>query len=302
MTVPDAAGAPAVAVAVAAPAKVNLSLRVLGRRPDGYHLLDSLIVFAGCGDSLEAWPAEGLSLEVVGPFAAALAGEPAGADNLVLRAARLLAGELGEPRGARLRLTKRLPVAAGLGGGSADAAATLRALLRLWGLSLDPAALRALGAKLGADVPVCLYGRPAYVGGIGETIKPAPALPPAWLLLVNPGVPLSTPKVFQAREGAFSAAARWDEAPADLPALAALLAAGGNDLEAPARRLCPAVGEVLAALAEIDGCRLARMSGSGATCFGLFGDAQAARAGARVLSAAHPGWWVEAAPMLPAES
>jgi len=288
-------------VVVAAPAKLNLTLAVLGRRPDGYHELESLVVFAGYGDCLEALPAEGLSLDLEGPFAAALAGE--GGDNLVLRAARLLAEAAGVPAAARLLLTKRLPVAAGLGGGSADAAAALRALSRLWGLSLSEEELQGLGAALGADVPVCLYGRPALLRGRGERLEPAPPLPSAWLVLVNPGEALLTATVFRARAsanaGAFSAAAAWwRDRPADAAALADRLSGRGNDLQAAARRLSPAIDAVLAALAGTAGCLLGRMTGSGATCFGLYGEPAEAEAAAATLAAAHPGWWVRAAPLL----
>jgi 4-diphosphocytidyl-2-C-methyl-D-erythritol kinase len=164
------------------------------------------------------------------------------------------------------------------------------ALGRLWRLDLAPAALAALALRLGADVPACLASRSAFLGGIGETLAPAPPLPPLGILLVNPGTALPTPAVFRAREGAFSRPARFAEAPRDAAGLAALLAARRNDLDAPALRLCPAIGAALAALAALPGCRLARMSGSGATCFGLFDDeAAAARAAPSVR---HPGWWV----------
>lgn len=290
-------GDPAEGEVVAAPAKLNLSLAVLGRRPDGYHELESLVVFAGYGDCLEAQPAERLSLRLEGPFAAALA--EAEGDNLVLRAARLLAEAAGLRAGARLLLSKRLPVAAGLGGGSADAAAALRAASRLWGLHLSEAELQGLGAALGADVPVCLYGRPALLRGLGERLEPAPPLPPAWLVLVNPGDALLTATVFRARSGAFSApAAWWRDRPADAAALADRLAGQGNDLQAAARQLCPAIDAVLAALAGTAGCLLGRMTGSGATCFGLYGEAAEAEAAAAALAAAHPGWWVRAAPLL----
>ena len=185
------------ALCEAAPAKVNLFLHVIGRRPDGYHLLDSLVVFAGCGDCLTVRESDRLSLEVDGPFAAALTGE---GDNLVLRAARALAHATGnKPRGL-LRLTKNLPVASGIGGGSADAAAALRLLARHWGAA--PAG-DALALQLGADVPVCLAGRPARMQGIGEILRPAPALPAFGLVLVNPAVAVSTPLVFRAHPGDF---------------------------------------------------------------------------------------------------
>ena len=272
---------------VAAPAKVNLYLHVVGRRTDGYHLLDSLVVFTALGDTVSVRRAKELRLSVDGPFAAApaLAGE-----NIVLRAAKALAEALGREADAAIRLTKRLPVAAGLGGGSADAAAALTALCRLWGAADGALDLYALGETLGADVPVCLAGRPTIVGGIGEILTPVPALPRAALLLVNPGEPLSTPAVFEAREGPFSASSRSDGGGPDVAALAARLSVCGNDLAAPAQRLCPAIGEVMSALQGLPGCRLARMSGSGPTCFGLFDDLSAAAAAAARLE--RPGWWV----------
>ncbi|MBI0435460.1 4-(cytidine 5'-diphospho)-2-C-methyl-D-erythritol kinase [Roseomonas sp. KE0001] len=269
-----------------APAKINLHLHVLGRRPDGYHLLDSLVVFAGAADRLDVAPAEALSLELAGPEAASLAAEP---DNLVLRAARLLAEKAGLPPRGALRLEKRLPVASGIGGGSADAAAALRLLNRAWGLNWPLARLAPLAAKLGADVPVCLDGRPARMGGVGERLEAAPRLPPAGLVLVNPRQPLSTPAVFRARAAeAFGAAATLPAGWADAGAMAQGLASCRNDLQAAAIRLCPAVSETLAALRALPDCLLARMSGSGATCFALLPDAAAARAAAAGLPEA---WW-----------
>ncbi|MBV9757549.1 MAG: 4-(cytidine 5'-diphospho)-2-C-methyl-D-erythritol kinase, partial [Alphaproteobacteria bacterium] len=185
-----------------APAKVNLYLHAVGRRPDGYHLLDSVAVFAGIGDELRGDDAGELSLRIAGDHAAALQSD---ADNLVLRAAHALAAAAGRPARARLVLEKRLPVAAGIGGGSADAAATLRLLVRLWEAPQPAGALAAIGAGLGADVPVCLASRPARLSGIGERLEPAPALPPFGLVLANPGVPLATAAVFRARTGPFSA-------------------------------------------------------------------------------------------------
>lgn len=287
----EAARAVAAAAAQDAPAKVNLFLHVTGRRADGYHLLDSLVVFAGCGDRVEATRGadEGISLSLDGPGAAMLAEEP---DNLVLRAGRALAlaaEASGRPRmGAALRLTKRLPVAAGLGGGSADAAAALRALDALWDLGWDLERLRAVAAGLGADVPVCLESQPARMGGIGEVLGPAPALPRFGLLLANPGVPLATPAVFRARTGGFSAPAALPVAWADAVAMAEGLRALRNDLEAPAIALCPPVAEVLAAIQACTGCLLARMSGSGATCFGIFPTPEAAAAAAASLPSI---WW-----------
>lgn len=272
----------------AAPAKVNLYLHVTGRRADGYHLLDSLAVFGPAADSLALAPAEDLSLRLDGRFGAALQAEP---DNLVLRAARALAAAAGIPARAALRLTKRLPVASGIGGGSADAAAALRGLDRLWGLGFGAERLAALAASLGADIPVCLAAHPARMGGVGELLSAAPAIPDCGLLLVNPGIALATPSVFKARAGGFTPPAALPAGWPDAAAMARGLAALRNDLEAPAIALCPAVAEVLAALRVLPGCLLARMSGSGATCFGLFADAAAACAAAPHLPAT---WWRDA--------
>ena len=271
-----------------APAKINLALHVTAQRGDGYHLLDSLVVFADVGDRITVAAADAVSLTVTGPMAAGLT---LGDDNLVLRAAR----SFGVAPGAAISLEKNLPVASGIGGGSSDAAATLRALARLWQRPLpDAAAVLALGA----DVPVCLAGRPARMTGIGAGLVPL-VLPAAWLVLVNPGVALPTAAVFAGLERHGHPAM-----PRDLPQfqgvadLAAFLRLARNDLEAPAIRLAPAIAQCKASLASMSGCLLARMSGSGATCFGLFANSLTAHAAARALQAAHPGWWVAAARML----
>jgi 4-diphosphocytidyl-2-C-methyl-D-erythritol kinase len=285
--------APAV-ITEQAPAKLNLYLHVLGRRADGYHELDSLVAFADIADTVSVRPAEGLSLAIDGPFAPSLAAEPA-SDNLVTRATRLLAESIGRSDPAvAITLTKRLPVASGIGGGSADAAAILRALARLWEIGADHPSLHPLAARLGADVPVCLTGRPAYFGGIGDIIDPAPPLPSCAVVLVNPGIPLSTPAVFRARTGPFSPAARLvgDAHPPDAAAFAELLAKRHNDLTAPAQSLVPEIGTVLEALSATSGCLLARLSGSGATCFALYADPVLARAAAAELTRAQPGWWI----------
>ena len=267
-------------------AKVNLALHVVGRRADGYHLLDSLVAFADFGDVVTVEPAPSLSLSITGPMAAGLS---AGPDNLVLKAAQML----GSPLGAAITLEKRLPIASGIGGGSADAAATMQALGALWGCAL-PDAGQVLA--LGADVPVCLAGQSCRMAGIGDQISPL-ALPPAHLVLVNPGVGLSTAAVF-------GALLRRDNPPLppaapmpDAVALAAYLGHCRNDLEAPALSLVPQIGAVLAALQGQKGCLLARMSGSGATCFGLFASASAAEAAATALRAQSAAWWVQATTM-----
>lgn len=269
-----------------AAAKVNLALHVTGRRPDGYHLLDSLVVFVDVGDRVTVAPADALSLTVTGPRAA---GVPVGDDNLVLRAARALA----PGRGAAITLEKHLPAASGIGGGSADAAAALRALARLWDL---PVPDRVGLMRLGADVPVCAASRPMRMSGLGEILAPVSALPDFHLVLANPGVAVSTPAVFRALASPDNAPMP-DRLPdcATAEELALWLRMMRNDLEAPAIALCPEIRATLAALSELPGCLLARMSGSGATCFGLFAGPAAARAGAQALSIAHPDWWVEAA-------
>jgi 4-diphosphocytidyl-2-C-methyl-D-erythritol kinase len=272
---------------VKARAKVNLWLNVVGRRTDGYHLLDSLVAFADLGDTIEAAPADDLSLVVEGaaPGAAALGAEP---DNLVLKAARLLAARAGKPPQAALRLSKNIPVAAGLGGGSADAAAALRLLADLWRVRLPEQDLRTLAASLGADVPMCLAGRPSFATGVGDVLAPAPALPACALLLVNPRATLATAEVFAARQGAFSRSRPLARSWSGLADFVEVLAARGNDLTGAAVSLRPVVGEVLATLRASEGARYAAMSGSGATCFALYATAAEAKAAAARLP---PAWW-----------
>jgi 4-diphosphocytidyl-2-C-methyl-D-erythritol kinase len=274
-----------------APAKINLYLHVVGRRADGYHLLDSLIVFAETSDVVTAEADSRLSLAIDGPFAGKLAADD---DNLVLRAARDLRDLTGTTAGARIKLTKNLPVASGIGGGSADAAAALRALSAVWGVAPDRAGLEKLALNLGADVPVCLDSRPSFIGGIGEEIATAGTLPPAHLLLVNPGVATSTPAVFKARGAGFSQPARWIAPPGDTQALAEALKMRRNDLADPAIIVTPVIREVLAAVGGTRDCLLARLSGSGATCFGLYATAELAEAARRQIQASHPAWWVVA--------
>jgi 4-diphosphocytidyl-2-C-methyl-D-erythritol kinase len=282
----------AAAAAGFAPAKVNLYLHVIGRRADGYHLIDSLVAFADIGDHIAARPAGVLSLELDGPEAAGLAGE--GENNLVLRAARLLADHAGVAAGAALRLKKRLPIAAGLGGGSSDAAAALRVLGALWRVEIDEPALVHLGARLGADVPVCLQARAAWVGGVGERIEPASPLPPGGILLANPRIALPTAAVFAARSGPFGEPGRFAPMPQDAAGLAEALRPRRNELTDAATGLVPEIAAVLAALARLPGARLARMSGSGASCFALFDDRAAAERARAALASAEPRWWCAA--------
>lgn len=283
-------------IAIPAPAKINLALHVIGRRADGYHELDSLVAFASVHDTVRAQAADALTLSIAGPGAASLAALPAD-DNMILRAARRLAEIAGirVPRAA-LSLEKTLPVASGIGGGSADGAAALLALRDLWRLDMDELRLAEAALSLGADLPVCLGSRPAIMRGIGERLLPAPALPPLGILLVNPRVALPTPDVFcalglQIRAGKFGAPMALDYRPGDAASLLANLLALRNDLQEPAISLAPAVADVLAALGALAGARLARMSGSGATCFALFDTEAAARDAERVLRAGHEGWW-----------
>jgi 4-diphosphocytidyl-2-C-methyl-D-erythritol kinase len=258
-----------------ASAKVNLALHVLGREADGYHRIETLFAFCEDGDRLRAEPADRLSLRVEGLFAAGLEGE---GDNLVLRAARLLAERAGVTAGAALTLEKNLPVASGIGGGSADAAAALRLLNRLWGLGLAEADLLPFAAELGADVPACLLSRTARGEGRGDVLTEVdvPGLSAAPVLLVNPGVGVSTVGVFR----------RWNGT--DGGPLPSDPLEGRNELEGPAREVAPVIGEVLEALS---GARLARMSGSGATCFALYPDAAERDRAATRIAAARPGWW-----------
>jgi 4-diphosphocytidyl-2-C-methyl-D-erythritol kinase len=281
------------AAARSAHAKVNLWLKVVGRRGDGYHLLDSLIAFVDLADTLEVRPSDRLSFEVTGPRAADLAGE---SDNLVLKAARLLADRAGVAPHASIRLAKHIPVAAGLGGGSADAAATLRALSDLWRVALPEKELFDLAASLGADVPMCLAGRTALVSGIGEHLQPAPALPPASILLVNPGIALATREVFEARRGSFSTPLPVLQPWRDLPAFVAALAERGNDLGGAAISLRPVISEVLAFLRHSAGARYAAMSGSGATCFALYDSPDAAQ---RASVSMPPAWWRHVGTLMP---
>jgi 4-diphosphocytidyl-2-C-methyl-D-erythritol kinase len=269
-----------------APAKVNLALHVTGRRADGYHLLESLVVFAGVGDDLSAEPADELTLAVEGPRAA---GVPVDGRNLVLRAAEMMGGG-----GAAIRLVKRLPHAAGIGGGSSDAAAALRMLSRLWGVPVPGDV-----AALGADVPVCLRApAPQRMAGVGEVVTMVPVLPEAALVLVNPGVEVPTPAVFRSLDRRDNPGLPEVPSGMEYPAFVVWLAGTRNDLQPAAVGIAPVIGEVLAAL-RAAGADVAVMSGSGATCVGVTRDMAAAQ---RVADAvARPGWWVAPAPMLRAE-
>jgi 4-diphosphocytidyl-2-C-methyl-D-erythritol kinase len=259
-------------------AKLNLALHVRAREPDGYHRIETVFAFCEDGDQLRVEEGDGLTLRLTGPFAGALG---AAEDNLVLRAARALAARYGVTRGAALTLDKRLPVASGIGGGSADGAAALRLLSRWWDLDAAEGDLLALAKRLGADVPACLLSRTARGEGRGDRLIPLdlPYLAGKPLLLVNPGVAVSTAAVF----------ARWEGR--DGGPLPADVAAARNDLEVPAIEIAPAIAEVLAALRACTGATLVRMSGSGATCFALFEEEAARDAAERAIAVVRPGWW-----------
>lgn len=278
-----------------APAKINLTLRVTGRRADGYHELCSLVCFANTGDGLRLSGGPALDLSVEGETAAQ---SGAVADNLVLKAARALQEQIPDLQVGRFHLTKHLPVAAGLGGGSSDAAAALRLLARLNELAPVDWRLMHAARATGADVPVCLDPRPRIMRGIGELLSAPLALPTLDAVLVNPRVAAPTAQVFKAlrefSEGDDPAAQLLvkDDAP-NKAALIEALKRSANDLEAPALSLFPDIATALAAIRATDGCRLARMSGSGATCFGLFDSADAARTASEAIQATYPAWWVK---------
>lgn len=282
----------------AAPAKVNLALHVTGRRPDGYHSLETLVAFAEVGDELEAAPAGKDSLSISGPFAAGLGN---GGSNLVSRALNAFRqrwpGAL--PDGIALRLRKNLPVAAGLGGGSADAAAALRLFAGMAGTGIPFADLLDLARGLGADVPMCLYSHPAEVRGIGEIVLPLRHFPACHVVLVNPLVPVVTAEVFRRLEHRENPGLPALNDPLTRPAQLGLwLDETRNDLEPPAIALVPAIGDLIARLRDASGCILARMSGSGATVFGLFGSSAQAHQAAHDLREGAPGYWVAAAPLI----
>ena len=271
-----------------APAKVNLALHVTGQRADGYHLLDSLVVFVGVGDQISATSSATLTLAIAGEGAAEL---PTDGRNLMMRAAAAL-----NPAGtAALRLDKVLPTASGIGGGSSDAAATLRALSLLWGLP-EPRPDQTLA--LGADLPVCMAATPVRMRGIGEVLDPVPTLPALHMVLVNPRRAVATPDVFRHLTGRDNPAMNPVPATADPQAFATWLQRQRNDLQAPAIAVLPMIARGLDQLGASTGCLIARMSGSGATCFGLFATASQAKAAAAQMQAALPGWWVADGPVL----
>jgi 4-diphosphocytidyl-2-C-methyl-D-erythritol kinase len=280
-----------------AAAKVNLTLRVLGRRPDGYHELESLIAFADVGDQISLEPSASFTVATKGPFASAIGG-----GNIVATALELLHER--EPRlmlGSVL-VDKQLPVAAGLGGGSADAAALLRCVARANPDLAERVDWGAIAAAIGADVSVCLQSRPAFITGVGEQVESISRFPQLAVLLVNPGVPLPTAAVFEAlRAGPAAAETSARRTPGPFSGVGDLLSymqARGNDLERPATRLLPAIADVLDVLRASSACLFARMTGSGPTCFGVYPSVPAAQAAARIIAASAPAWWVRPARLM----
>ncbi len=271
-----------------APAKINLTLHITGKREDGYHLLDSLVVFLDFGDELTVTDADETSLELRGAYADLISAE----DNLVLRAVRLLQSSFGVARQVRITLKKNIPVGAGLGGGSADAAATLRALNQHWRLGLAMTELARLGAELGSDVPACVLSRPVWLSGVGDTLEPAMLDYKSFLLLAYPAMALPTVSVYRAFSALQPPVSRPDTL-VDEEALLGYLARARNDLTSAAVSLCPAVGVLLNALAETKGAQLVRMSGSGAACFALYRSMQEAEAAQRQLSARFTNYWFQ---------
>lgn len=279
-----------------APAKINLSLRVVARRSDGLHEIESLVAFAEISDWLGYEPGQGLGIDVEGPTALE-AGPPE--KNLVLRAARALATRIPRLTLGRFRLVKRLPAAAGIGGGSSDAAAALAALAEANGLSSEDERLQAAAAESGADVPVCLFPKARMVSGVGERLGPPAALPRVFAVLANPRAPAPTREVFEALGVSPGARLQSTAQPTFVPDGKAgitldSLVSGSNDLEPAALRVAPLIGSALGALSRLPGARAARMSGSGATCFALFDSMVHATTACRALVAQQPEWWVKA--------
>jgi len=275
-----------------APAKINLYLHITTKRRDGYHSLESLVAFANYGDEISVAPSDKLTLTINGPYSKVLRSK---GDNIVIKAAKLLASSHGVDQKAKITLTKNLPISSGIGGGSADAAATLYALSKLWDLSLKASDFSNLAEKLGADVSVCLKNTPSIVTGIGEKVILAPELPNLWFILVNPGVPVSTRKVFAAYKEKNLVAQAFKTSPKTAKELAILLSKFRNDLTPAAIATAPIIEEVLDAVQAEKNQLLTRLSGSGATCFALFEEKNAAIEAARGLKMKYPKWWVKAA-------
>ena len=279
---------------ITAPAKINLYLHVVGQLENGLHLIDSLIAFADIHDTLHLETASKLSLQIDGPFADQLSSEP---DNLVLQAALKLSSLCNVKRGAQLKLTKNLPVASGIGGGSSDAAAVLKGLIQLWKLQPNIEDLYDLALGLGADVPACLNGRSAFVSGVGEIISETKSLPMCSLVLVNSGTPISTSSVFNKQiklQSNFSKLGRFDFSNENLDEFISILKTCNNDLDQAAQVLCPEIDQVLSVLRKSPGSLLSRMSGSGATCFALFASHEEATTASLDLKKRYPDWWIKA--------
>jgi 4-diphosphocytidyl-2-C-methyl-D-erythritol kinase len=273
-----------------APAKINLYLHITAKRNDGYHLIESLVVFADCGDQVSVAPSNKLKLTIKGPFSKNLASNH---DNLVIKAAILLANFAGIKAKADIILTKELPVGSGLGGGSADAAATLHALTELWGLPVSPKDLHILAEKLGSDVPVCLKAVTSLITGVGENIVPVQNLPKLWAVLVNPRIPVSTAEVFANYSNKFSISQSFTANLQNAQELANSLSGYRNDLTSAALRVAPVIKDVLRAIETTENQLLTRISGSGATCFALFKTKSAAIYATKSLRAQYPLWWVK---------
>ena len=281
-------------IRIIAPAKINLYLHIVGRHANGQHLLDSLIAFADIHDTLYLTTSPELSLEIDGPFAYQLTSEP---NNLVLQAARKLARLCDVTKGAQLQLTKNLPVASGIGGGSSDAAAVLKGLIQLWKVQPSNQDLQDLALGLGADVPACLNGQTAFISGVGEIISEPKPLPLCFIVLVNSGTLISTQSVFKIQmklQSSFSKPGRFDFSPENLHEFVSILKTCHNDLDQAAQVLCPEIGQVLSELRNSAGSLLTRMSGSGATCFALFSDHEEATEASLDLKLRHPNWWIKA--------
>ena len=272
-----------------APAKINLYLHVLNKLDTGYHTLDSLVIFSDFSDQVDVWPSNQIELEIKGPFATALTN---GSQNIVLRAAKELQAYLGVSFGAKIVLNKKIPVAAGLGGGSSDAAATIKALLKLWRVDFEKRDISVMALELGADVPVCLFSQPSFVGGVGEKIYPILSFPPVHIVLINPRIEVPTGQIFSNYKGPFNQSARFEIAPKTAEELVRFLKdKGSNDLVKPAIEIAPEIEMALNFLNSDVNCKFANMSGSGATCFGIYLNFFHANEAFKKCKKAYPNWW-----------
>ncbi|HEU5046389.1 MAG TPA: 4-(cytidine 5'-diphospho)-2-C-methyl-D-erythritol kinase [Rickettsiales bacterium] len=281
-------------ISATAAAKINLYLHITGKTANGYHALDSLVAFANTGDVLEVSPSDRVTLRISGTYGAALSSQ----DNLVMKAATALQQRFHIKEGAAISLQKQLPIGSGIGGGSADAAATLQLLTRLWKINAEPQDMQELALSLGADVPACLQSTSLYMSGIGEVIEPGPRLSGLFILLVGTGVPLLTRDVFAGYQGQFSQAMPHMRRFASNEELIRFLNSTRNDLQDAAIALMPEIATILQALSTEKDCLLSRMSGSGSTCFGLFAKRKYAEDAAIRLNRQYPGWWIRVAGLL----